>query len=400
MQGNMPKIVYEATQSSVNQQEDSEDDFVNVDTTKRRVSPRLRQVKLMEMIQMKRKRDEKGKSIEQVEVTELHESPSKKAKKMMIALSEENQENDRITYVGSSRQRKPSRKPKTPKNKKKDKAIASKNPYGSFRCCTKVMVAITQDMNMTLLESHKQAMLKTPFGPFFNLFLEKKIRKEIISSQNRNFLFEIIKRYSVEEDAFKFGEGKNVKFVKFKPKHVALTFGLPLHGTKVAELFRRCRFDPDQSSFLVKHDLQHPGDIQKKVMTSKIKSLMTEEGSENDFCRMVVLLMSATIFFPNSNYSIGKSFVVHLENLETMKKLGWTDVIYSELMKKLKTKKDNPLSVTACVITLLVWFCEIYGVMEPRKGYTAGTPRIGKWNFTKLSEAWHNDFFQNITKDK
>ncbi|KAF5201180.1 hypothetical protein FRX31_009234 [Thalictrum thalictroides] len=118
----MSNIVYEATQSSVNQQEESEDDFVNVDTTKRRVSPRLRQVKLMEMIQMKRKKDEKGKCVEQVEVTKLQESPSKKAKKMMIAVLEENQENDgNCTNVGSSRQRKTFTKPKTPKKKKNNK---------------------------------------------------------------------------------------------------------------------------------------------------------------------------------------------------------------------------------------------------------------------------------------
>ncbi|KAF5190923.1 hypothetical protein FRX31_019490, partial [Thalictrum thalictroides] len=130
--GNMSKIVYEATQSSVNQQEESEDDFVKVDTTKRRVSPRLRlrQVKLMEMIQMKGKKDEKGKSVDQVEVTELHESPSKKSKKMMIALSEENQENDgNCTNVGISRQRKPSTKPKTPKKKKNNKVIFHMNAF-------------------------------------------------------------------------------------------------------------------------------------------------------------------------------------------------------------------------------------------------------------------------------
>ncbi|KAF5201471.1 Pyrroline-5-carboxylate reductase [Thalictrum thalictroides] len=62
----MSNSVYEATQSSVNQQEESE--VVKVDTTKRRVSPTLRQLKLMEVIQLKRKKDEKGKSVDQVEV--------------------------------------------------------------------------------------------------------------------------------------------------------------------------------------------------------------------------------------------------------------------------------------------------------------------------------------------
>ncbi|KAF5191396.1 hypothetical protein FRX31_019017, partial [Thalictrum thalictroides] len=83
-----------------------------------------------------------------------------------------------------------------------------------------------------------------------------------------------------------------------------------------------------------------------------------------------------------------------------MKKFGWTALIYGELLKKLKTKKDNRLSVSACKILLLVLFCEIIGIREPRKGYIAGTPRIGKWNFTKLFEAWKNDFLQNIAKDK
>ncbi|KAF5177357.1 Peptidase c48, partial [Thalictrum thalictroides] len=278
-------------------------------------------------------------------------------------------------------------------------AIGNLKQYGAFRSCPTSMVSITTNMKETLLSSHKEAMLNTPFGRFFNLFLDKKIKKESMANQNRNLLFDIISRYSVENDAFKFGEGENAKFVKFEPKHVALTFGIPVYGRKIAEVFRKFRFDPDQSSFLVKHNLQACGDIKRDVMKSNIESLMTAEGSEKDFCRMIILFMSATIFFPNSNNSIGKSFVVHLENIDNMKKLGWADLIYRELMKKIKVQKENPL-YCACVIPLLVWFCEITGVMEPRKGYIDGTPRIGKWNFSKLSDVCKKDFIQNIAMDK
>ncbi|KAF5202330.1 hypothetical protein FRX31_008082 [Thalictrum thalictroides] len=208
-------------------------------------------------------------------------------------------------------------------------------------------------MKKTLLSSHKDAMLNTPFGRIFNLFLEKKIKKESMANQNRKIPFDIISRYSGEKDALKFGEGENAKFVKFEPKHVALTFGIPVYGRKIVEVFRKFRFDPDQSSFLVKHNLQGCGDIKRNVMKSKIESLVTEEGSEKDFCRMIILFMSATIFFPNFNNNIGKSFVVHLENIENMRKLGRTDLIYSELMKKVKIKKENPL-YCACVIPLLI----------------------------------------------
>ncbi|KAF5202189.1 G-type lectin S-receptor-like serine/threonine-protein kinase LECRK2 [Thalictrum thalictroides] len=100
------------------------------------------------------------------------------------------------------------------------------------------------------------------------------------------------------------------------------------------------------------HNLQGCGDIKRNVMKSKIESLMIEEGSENDFCRMMILFMSATIYFPNSNNSIGKSFVAHLQNLENMRKLGWTNLIYSELLKRVKIKKENPL-YCACVIPLI-----------------------------------------------
>ncbi|KAF5197010.1 hypothetical protein FRX31_013403, partial [Thalictrum thalictroides] len=268
-------------------------------------------------------------------------------------------------------------------------AIDNLKHHGFFRSCPTSMVSITENMKATLLSSHKEAMLNTPFGRFFSLFLDKKIKKESMANQNRNLIFDIISKYSVEKDAFKFGEGENAKFVKFKPKHVALTFGIPVHGKKVAEVFRKFRFDPDQSSFLVKHNLQACRDIKRNVMKSKIESLMTEEGSENDFCRMIILFMSATIFFPNSNNSIGKSFVVHLENIENIRKLGWADLIYSELLRKVKMKKENPL-YCAYVIPLLVWFCEITGVMEPRKGYIDGTPRTSyktlQWTRFKTAE--------------
>ncbi|PIA41861.1 hypothetical protein AQUCO_02100001v1 [Aquilegia coerulea] len=210
-------------------------------------------------------------------------------------------------------------------------------------------------MKMTLPASHKVAMPNTPFGRFFSLFLDNRIRDEMVTNQNKDALCEILRKYSIEEDAFKVGEGENATYVKFKPKHVALTFGLPLRGKKVSELFRKFKFDPDQSSFLVNNNLQKCGEISKETMINRINILMNEEGSHSNFCRMVVLFMCATIFFPNSNYSIGKSFAAHLESLETMKSIGWTDLIYDALMKKIRNRKENwtPFSVTGCLIPLL-----------------------------------------------
>ncbi|KAF5192610.1 hypothetical protein FRX31_017803 [Thalictrum thalictroides] len=97
-------------------------------------------------------------------------------------------------------------------------------------------------MEVEIPDSHKEAVLGTPFARLFNLFLERRVRKET----NKQALFKLIGIHSLKHDAFRLGEGENEKYVRFKPKHVALTFGLPLHGEKVMTLFCKFKFDPDQ----------------------------------------------------------------------------------------------------------------------------------------------------------
>ncbi|PIA55687.1 hypothetical protein AQUCO_00700180v1 [Aquilegia coerulea] len=256
-------------------------------------------------------------------------------------------------------------------------------------------------MKQRIPMTHMDAMMKTPFGRLFNLFLDNGVRDETITGQNKDLLCDIISRYSHEEDAFRIGQGENAKYVKFKPEHVSLAFGLPLDGKRVSDVFRRFKYDPESSSFLKFLDLAKNSVIKKEEMVAKLNLLLTLNDQHDHFCRMVAVFLAATLFFANSNTNIGLSFVSNIESLQTMNSISWTHVIYDKLMEKIKEHTNKPLSVNAaCVIPLLVWICEISGILEPRKGYIVGTPRIGRWNFTKLSRKWKNDFLENIAKDK
>ncbi|PIA25297.1 hypothetical protein AQUCO_11900004v1 [Aquilegia coerulea] len=210
-------------------------------------------------------------------------------------------------------------------------------------------------MKQRIPMTHMDAMMKTPFGRLFNLFLDNGVRDETITGQNKDLLCDIISRYSHEEDAFRIGQGENAKYVKFKPEHVSLAFGLPLDGKRVSDVFRRFKYDPESSSFLKFLDLAKNSVIKKEEMVAKLNLLLTLNDQYDHFCRMVAVFLAATLFFANSNTNIGLSFVSNIESLQTMNSISWTHVIYDKLMEKIKEHTNKPLSVNAaCVIPLLI----------------------------------------------
>ena len=100
-----------------------------------------------------------------------------------------------------------------------------------FRCNLVVVVDEISKLKIRgdIKDCHMGAMLRTPFGALFNaMYEDKKISNHVgmIGQVGKK----IISAYTKEYDAFLIGG----EVVKFTADDVAVTFGLPKHGKKLA----------------------------------------------------------------------------------------------------------------------------------------------------------------------
>ncbi|KAL5729313.1 hypothetical protein ACHQM5_002285 [Ranunculus cassubicifolius] len=119
---------------------------------------------------------------------------------------------------------------------------------------------------------------------------------------------------------------------------------------------------------------------------------------------MMIMLTCSTIFYPSSNYDIGKSFIEHIDTLEEMKRLSWAKIFHKHLMDKIREVKNNdtkdPASVTSCVLVLLFWLCEHTTLIQPRPTYKPGTPRVGRWDLNELGKIYQQGLLQKLTRQQ
>ncbi|KAL5721063.1 hypothetical protein ACHQM5_013669 [Ranunculus cassubicifolius] len=140
----------------------------------------------------------------------------------------------------------------------------------------------------------------------------------------------------------------------------------------------------------------------KKAIVNAIKRTVVLNGKtdQEDFVRLVILYMSATIFFPNSLGSIGWSFIQHIEDLNKMNKISWPTVIHEYLMTQVRKHHKNPTHVSGCVILVLYWFCEHVDIISPFESSESKYPRILRWSLHDLAKKMATQSLEELPDDK
>ena len=96
--------------------------------------------------------------------------------------------------------------------------------------------------------------------------------------------------------------------------------------------------------------------MKKDTIVFALNKTLKEEGNESgeDYARLMIIYMVVTLFFANSQGSIGWSFVTHLEDFSNISKIAWAVVVYDHLMQSVRKFHTEPLKTPGCVLQLLV----------------------------------------------
>lgn len=226
----------------------------------------------------------------------------------------------------------------------------TKRPRG-FRCNMQSIISWVSDNRQQIPEGHIAAVMKTPFGGLFEAIYDEIITVDTFGRTSRQ-IAQIISLYSAKDDCFHFGKKK----VKLTVEDVAVTFGLPAVG-KDFVLLPGPKFNKGDSEFMLRI-FGGFVKLNKATISRAMDNSLTTKGDEaaEDFARLVILYLMATLFLPNANQNVASSFIQNIEKFSKISKIAWAKCIHDNLMTNIRRHHKDPMTTPGCVIQLLVSF--------------------------------------------
>ena len=195
-----------------------------------------------------------------------------------------------------------------------------------------------------LLPQHIDELQKTPFWHLFEAFITNKVKHE------RNFgkiSKKIIENYKAKDQTFKI-EQENIQL---QALDVSLIVGI-INGSRDSDLSYSQKI---HSNFI---DKRFSGDSEIKI--SKIKRALDEAAmgrsrdDVRDVCRLLCLLLIATLLFASGGDRLKWKFVYYIENIERMREFDWCTATLSELTSSMNKAHNDASKVTGCTTLLQV----------------------------------------------
>ncbi|KAM7528848.1 hypothetical protein LguiB_032258 [Lonicera macranthoides] len=232
---------------------------------------------------------------------------------------------------------------------KKKAKTSSDNQPTVFRCNLQPIVKLLEKQRDHIPQTHIEAIMRTPFGVFFNAIYENKIDIKSIDRISKPIM-RIMGLYSLKKDGFVMGD----KLIQLTADDVALTFGIPKVGNEVV-LYPKTMVKATESKFIERH-FKDMKIIKKDAIVSALNNTLKEEGKEaaEDSARLIILHMVVTIFLASSQGAVGWSFISHIEDFDNIRNIAWAKVFYNHLMQNIKKYYNKPFKTPGCVLQILV----------------------------------------------
>lgn len=228
----------------------------------------------------------------------------------------------------------------------------------TIRCSLKHIVQLVEQIKPKLRDQHLEAIRRTPFKIFFNSIYDGHIKIESEKKKrNPSSLFDIVTKYSPEDEGFKLGKKK----IHLLDSDVALIFGFPVYGKEI-EMGTGTKFEGLRSEFKKRmFQREKKNDkLDRKLVEQKISLLlgMTEDQEYteiyNDFARLMIIYMMATFFYANSNSSVPWSFLEQIEDFDGISEISFAKSILAWIVSALESKYQTPDKVSGCLLFVLV----------------------------------------------
>ncbi|XP_057443185.1 uncharacterized protein LOC130734714 isoform X2 [Lotus japonicus] len=156
-----------------------------------------------------------------------------------------------------------------------------------------------------------------------------------------------------EENRFGFKIQDNV--VPFTPLDVCFSLGLRLVGLNV-------NYNGDEDAECHTKGLFKGEEITVKTIVKQLRRHKSDD-KVDDFCRLYILLVFATFYFPQSSTSC---LLRMLDNLNSLQEYSWGVAVYDTLVLSLsrcakclnKSKNKSVVRITGCAAILQIWALE------------------------------------------
>jgi len=219
-----------------------------------------------------------------------------------------------------------------------------------------------------------EAMNNTPFGPIFMAFYNEEFGAEKALKSNVAVL-RILDQYDRNTKTFTIG-GKEIELTV---EDVALTFGLPVNGADFV-MNKTCTM---KDRGVIKHYFPNIKKITKVSIEEALDDLLVKKRrrrevdvtkdeqleqqmtlheiirdmhrlAAQDFTTLVILYMSATLFFSGSKCTVPWYIVEQIANMQLMRTICWAKAVWQFLIESIDIFRHTTYELQGCSVQIIV----------------------------------------------
>ena len=250
-----------------------------------------------------------------------------------------------------------------------------------LRSSIKPMCQLMKKIKKYIPANFVEAMKNTPFGPIFMAFYNEEFAAEKALKSNLAVL-RILDQYDSNTRIFTIG-GKEIELTV---EDVALTFGLPVNGVDFV-MNKTCTL---KDRGVIKHFFPNIKKITKVSIENALDDLLVKRRRRDildvtqdeqfeqqmsmkkiirdinrlaaqDFTTLVILYMSATLFFSGSKCTVPWYIVEQIANMQLMRTICWAKAVWQFLIESMDIFRQITYELQGCSMQIIVSTNFIFG---------------------------------------
>ena len=233
----------------------------------------------------------------------------------------------------------------------------AKDGYIQYRCSIVAFLKFMTKYKHLITPERMKLLESTPFGKLIAAFNNGRIEEKHVKKSDVA-LTTLLQAYDVKTSRFIFC-GKRLRI---SPKDVCQVLGLPEKGEMPPRLGKgayRSKFIDDYFAGLDRIKKTSIEDALDITTDQICKGKKAVDKNNKDVVRLILLMLFATLLFPNAGMTISWDLVKNCEDLDKIGEYGWGTAVENFLtksIKALKGKKNERGShaMGGCAVLILV----------------------------------------------